>query len=184
MGIPFFSVKALIDKEGSGGSGTASKSSEIKLVASSTESVGGTASTQEEANTEMVSAVKNALIGYQTSKSYKIGEDAYYKGLFWTSKQEGNKGNEPSDESEYWQRTYLTSFLYTVKLSELTNNYTIANSLKTYKTCMNFYFKENSKYIQFETYYETTDDEIKVHFENIPTSADAEAEVVFYCYKA
>ena len=183
MGTPFFSVKALIDKEGSGGSGTASKSSEIKLVASSTESVGGTASTQEEANTEMVTAIKNALIGYQTSKSYKTGDEAYYRGLFWTSKIDSNKGNEPSDTSEAWERTYLTNFSYIVKLADLTNDYTITNNLKSSKIHIDFFLKENSLYKSFDTYYTVTNDEVKVHFENLPTSADTDAEVLFYIYK-
>ena len=119
MGTPFFSVKALIDKEGGGGGESASKTSELKLTTSSLESISGTATTQEGANSEVVSEIKNSLTKYSATKSYKADDVAYYDGNLWKSLQNSNKGNTPAEDSEYWELSKKILYTETKKFSEI-----------------------------------------------------------------
>ena len=173
MGIPFFSFKSLIDKTSSGGgTGGATKTSELNLTSAQTESISGTATTQEEVNAELVSNIKSSLVSWKSTLTYTKDEQKYYNGIFWTSLQDSNTGNEPSDTSTYWTRTYKNNFSKTI--TDLLTDNTITNELNSKNILVSLY--SNNKVIY--TDYEVSETEIKIHFDTIPSN-----EVLVYCVR-
>lgn len=160
MGTPFFSIKSLIDKEGSGGGGTASKSSEISLVSSSLESISGGATTQEGANSEFVSAIKKALTIYNETTTYKANDYTYYQGEVWKSLQSNNKGNTPSVGSDYWEQDVINNFSTTIAKDNASGEVVINNILGTAIIDVVFYCNGKRVYIS----YDVSASEIKVNF--------------------
>lgn len=174
MGIPFYSVKSIIDKEGSGGGGgTASKSSEIKLVSSSLESVSGTATTQEGANGEIVSAIKKALTVYNENTTYNLNDYVFYSGKVWQSLQANNKGNAPAEDSAFWKEETVSSFSATIKKEDATGDYTFANLLNSAIAHVVFYVGGERVGIS----YKISATEITVHFSD---GFKADADITAY----